>query len=109
MLDMKEIFGKNGVLANALPGYEYRQGQLALAESIWKTLEENPSGAFGDPALLAAEAGTGIGKTLAYLVPAALSGRRVVISTGTLNLQDQIIEKEIPFIKEHIDRDLSVT
>ncbi len=109
MLDMNEIFGRNGVLANTLPGYEYRRGQLALAEAVWRTLEENPSGAFGDPALLAAEAGTGIGKTLAYLVPAALSGRRVVISTGTLNLQDQIIEKEIPFIKEHIDRDLSVT
>ncbi|MBU0479600.1 MAG: ATP-dependent DNA helicase [Proteobacteria bacterium] len=106
---MKDIFGRQGVLAEKLPGYEFRPGQLALAESVWRTLEDRSGRAYGEPGLLVAEAGTGIGKTLAYLVPAALSGQRVVISTGTLNLQDQIIEKEIPFIREHLDRNLEVT
>ena len=106
---MKEIFSAEGMLSRTLPGYEFREGQLILAEKVWRTLEEGSSAVLGDPSLLVAEAGTGIGKTLAYLVPAALSGRRIVVSTGTLNLQDQILDKEVPFIQEHIDPDLSVT
>ncbi|MEN8142108.1 MAG: ATP-dependent DNA helicase [Thermodesulfobacteriota bacterium] len=102
-----EIFGPEGVLARKLPGYEFREGQLQLAEAVLRNLDHSASLSLGEPGLLAAEAGTGIGKTLAYLVPAALSGRRVIVSTGTLNLQDQILEKEIPFIKKHIDPDLT--
>ena len=105
--DMDEVFGPSGILAAQLPGYEFRPGQLQLAETVMNGLAASPAQRGGAPALLAAEAGTGIGKTLAYLVPAALSGRRVVVSTGTLNLQDQILEKEIPFIKKYIAPDLS--
>lgn len=103
--DIRAVFGPDGILAQNLPDYEFRAGQLQLAEEVARSLNE--SNAKGSPALLAAEAGTGIGKTLAYLVPAALSGRRVIVSTNTLNLQDQILEKEIPFIKKHIVPDLT--
>ncbi|MEN8134934.1 MAG: ATP-dependent DNA helicase [Thermodesulfobacteriota bacterium] len=103
--EIKEVFGPEGILARQLPGYEFRRGQLQLAEAVMRSLIDPE--APGVPRLLAAEAGTGIGKTLAYLVPAALSGRRVVVSTGTLNLQDQILEKEIPFIKKYIVKDLT--
>jgi ATP-dependent DNA helicase DinG len=103
-LDLAGIFGPDGLLARRLPGYEFRPGQLELAEAAWRNLTAPPG---HGAALLAAEAGTGIGKTLAYLVPAALSGRRVVVSTATLNLQDQILDKEIPFIREHLDPELT--
>jgi len=102
--ELNRIFGPDGLLARRLQGYEFRPGQLELALAVWRNLT---GPAAGSGALLAAEAGTGIGKTLAYLVPAALSGRRVVISTGTLNLQDQILHKEIPFIREHLDPELT--
>jgi len=105
--EMAEVFGPGGILASLLAGYEFRQGQLELAEAIMDCLTGSAGSGVNVPPLLAAEAGTGIGKTLAYLVPAALSGRRVVVSTGTLNLQDQILDKEIPFIKKHIVPDLS--
>jgi len=98
--ELRTIFGPSGLLAQRLKGYEFRPGQLELAEAVWRNLTGPVAGA---GALLAAEAGTGVGKTLAYLVPAALCGRRVVISTATLNLQDQILHKEIPFIREHLD------
>jgi len=101
---LAEIFAPGGTLARRLPGYECRPGQLAMAEAVWLNLT-GPPGPMAS--LLAVEAGTGIGKTLAYLVPAALSGRRVVISTATLNLQDQILDKEIPFIRKHIDPELT--
>ncbi len=94
-----EVFAPDGVLAEKLPGYEMRQGQNRMAEAIGRTL---------DGGGLAVEAGTGIGKTLAYLLPAVLSGQKVVVSTGTLNLQDQILNKEVPFIRDHIDPGLSV-
>lgn len=103
--EINTVFGPEGILARQLAGYEYRSGQLQLAAAVMRSLSE--AGPGGTPGLLAAEAGTGIGKTLAYLVPAALSGRRVVVSTNTLNLQDQILEKEIPFIKKYIVQDLT--
>lgn len=77
-----------------------------MAEAVRRVLDEGMDSQPGMSALLAVEAGTGIGKTLAYLIPAALSGRKIVVSTGTLNLQDQILDKEIPFIIEHIDPEL---
>jgi ATP-dependent DNA helicase DinG len=104
----KEIFSADGILAHKLPNYEARNGQQEMALAVAQTLSsEDMLNRKGTGMKLAVEAGTGIGKTLAYLVPAALSGQKIIISTGTLNLQDQILNKEIPFIQEHIVPDLS--
>jgi len=76
------------------PNYEFRDGQLRMAEQVAAALSEKKH--------LIVEAGTGTGKTLAYLVPAILSGKRVVISTGTKNLQEQLFFKDIPFLEQHL-------
>src|SRR5918999_747205 len=93
---MLEVFGPDGLIAKAHPEYEYRPGQVEMARAVMR--------AFEDRRHLIVEAGTGTGKTLAYLVPAvaaALGGRgRVVISTGTKNLQEQLMEKDIPFLQQ---------
>jgi len=99
---MADIFAQGGILARKLPGYESRPGQLRMAEAIAATLEPTEEERAGQAGMLAVEAGTGTGKTMAYLVPAILSGQKVVVSTNTLNLQDQILTKEIPFIKKHL-------
>src|SRR6267378_2629415 len=100
---MKEIFGPEGLIARAHPEYEYRPGQVQMAEAVLR--------AFNDKKHLIVEAGTGTGKTLAYLVPAvaaALGGRgRVVISTGTKNLQEQLMEKDIPFLQRVLPKKIS--
>lgn len=104
----EKIFSPQGVLSRRLAGYEARSGQLDMALAVARCLAATTGDHSGpDSSLLAVEAETGIGKTLAYLIPAALSGRRVIISTGTLNLQEQILHKEIPFIKDHVDPDLA--
>ena len=82
------------------PRYEFRQGQLDMAEAV--------ESALADKRHLLVDAGTGTGKTLAYLVPALLSGKRVVVSTGTKNLQEQLFYKDIPFLQKHFDRPLQV-
>jgi len=82
------VLGKHGPLADELPGYEPRPGQIAMARRVAEALE------FDERLLV--EAGTGTGKTLAYLVPAILSGRKVVIATGTRTLQDQIARIDLP-------------
>jgi ATP-dependent DNA helicase DinG len=87
-----ELLGPDGALARALPGYERRPDQLAMAHAVARTIEQRR--------YLVAEAGTGTGKTLAYLVPAALSGRRVVISTATKALQEQIWFRDIPLLRQ---------
>ena len=87
-----KIFGPEGWLARHHPRYEFRAAQLEMAEEVESSLENRRH--------LIAEAGTGTGKTLAYLVPVILSGRRVVISTGTKNLQEQLFFKDIPFLKK---------
>jgi ATP-dependent DNA helicase DinG len=89
---LEEILGPDGRLARALPGYEHRADQLAMAREVERALR--------DRAYLVAEAGTGTGKTLAYLVPAVLSGRRVIVSTATKTLQEQIWGKDIPLLRE---------
>src|SRR5579862_1302183 len=91
---LEKIFGPRGWLAKNHPQYEYRASQLEMAEEVESALENRRH--------LIAEAGTGTGKTLAYLVPAILSGRRVVVSTGTKNLQEQIFFKDIPFLRKHL-------
>jgi ATP-dependent DNA helicase DinG len=105
----QKIFSAGGILSRKLPGFEARSGQLAMAMAVAQSFAGDDSfpTSTGPDRMLAVEAETGIGKTLAYLVPATLSGQKVVISTGTLNLQEQILNKEIPFIKEHIAPQLS--
>jgi len=95
----QEIFKPEGLLSTLLDRYEPRDEQLVMASAVAQTLEGGK---------LVVEAETGIGKTLAYLIPAVLSRQKVVISTNTLNLQEQILQNEIPFIQEHIDPQLSV-
>jgi len=92
---MNKIFGPDGLIAHAHPEYEYRSGQIQMARAVMRAFEERRH--------VIVEAGTGTGKTLAYLVPAvaaALGGRgRVIVSTGTKNLQEQLMEKDIPFLQ----------
>lgn len=83
-----DLLREGGLLAGALPGFEARPGQLAMARRVARAID-------GDERLLV-EAGTGTGKTMAYLLPAILSGRRVVVSTGTRTLQDQIAAVDLP-------------
>ncbi len=93
---MQSIFGPDGLIAKAHPEYEHRPGQIDMAEAVLRAFEQKQH--------LIVEAGTGTGKTLAYLVPAIAaacgSGARVVISTGTKNLQEQLMDKDIPFLQE---------
>ena len=89
---VEAVFAAGGPLARHLPDFEPRDGQLAMAAAVAR--------AFEDGGVLLAEAGTGTGKTLAYLVPAILSRQRVLISTGTKNLQEQIFFKDIPILRE---------
>jgi ATP-dependent DNA helicase DinG len=93
-LTVRQFFGRKGLLSEWHSGYEYREGQLHMAEAVESALAEKKH--------LIVEAGTGTGKTLAYLVPAILSGKRVVISTGTKNLQEQLFFKDIPFLEKHL-------
>jgi len=102
---MQEIFGPEGLIAQAHPEYEYRPGQIDMARAVMRSFEEKRH--------LIVEAGTGTGKTLAYLVPAvssALAGNgRVIISTGTKNLQEQLMEKDIPFLQSILPRRFNAT
>lgn len=102
---MLEVFGPDGLIAQAHPEYEYRPGQVDMARAVMRAFEEKRH--------LIVEAGTGTGKTLAYLVPAvaaALGGNgRVIISTGTKNLQEQLMEKDIPFLQNVLPKAFSAT
>ena len=89
---LEEVLGPGGRLSRALPGWEPRDDQVAMGAAVARAIERH--------GYLVAEAGTGTGKTLAYLVPAALSGRRVVVSTATKTLQEQIWWKDLPLLRE---------
>ena len=89
---MAAALAPGGAVAAAIPAFEPRPAQQALAAAVART--------FADGGTLLAEAGTGTGKTLAYLVPAILSGHRVLISTGTKNLQEQIYFKDLPLLRD---------
>jgi ATP-dependent DNA helicase DinG len=93
---LHQFFAPGGLLSQAHPNYEFRRGQLQMAEAVEKALEERRH--------LIVEAGTGTGKTLAYLLPVIRSGKRVIISTGTKNLQEQLFFKDIPFLEEHLGK-----
>lgn len=105
---LESIFASDGLLAAHVPGYEPRQGQLEMAKAVQCCLEGVVRGS-EEPGknVLVVEAETGIGKTLAYLIPAIQSGKRVVVSTATLNLQDQILKKEIPLVGKIAGREIS--
>src|ERR1700723_1639175 len=87
------IFGPGGLLESRHPGYEFRASQLAMAEVVDAAFQKHQHAVI--------EAGTGTGKTLAYLIPAIRSGRRVVISTATKSLQEQLFQKDVPFLQKH--------
>ena len=96
----RQFFSRHGALSKWHPNYEFRHGQVEMAEAV--------EAALTDKRHLIVEAGTGTGKTLAYLVPALLSGKRVVVSTGTKNLQEQLFFKDVPFLQQHFSRPLKV-
>jgi len=98
---VKRVFAVGGLLAHHLPGFEPRSGQLQMADAVQQllTAAERPEGLEQRARVLVVEAETGIGKTLAYLIPALLCGQRLVVSTATITLQDQILNKEIPLIE----------
>ena len=99
-----QFFAPGGLLSKAHPAYEFRRGQLQMAQAVEEALEEKRH--------LIVEAGTGTGKTLAYLLPVIRSGKRVIISTGTKNLQEQLFFKDVPALERALfpegDRKLSV-
>ena len=90
-ISLYQYFAPGGVLSRTHPAYEFRRGQLQMAQAVEQALEEKRH--------LIVEAGTGTGKTLAYLLPVIRSGKRVIISTGTKNLQEQLFYKDIPFLE----------
>lgn len=100
MLDLKSVFASDGLLSRQIPGFRARAQQLDMAQAIAETIEKN--------GLLVAEAGTGTGKTFAYLVPALLAGGKVIISTGTKTLQDQLFNRDIPSVRTALNVPVSV-
>jgi len=91
MSSLEEVFAPEGALAAAIPGYRERRDQLSMAQAIGAAIDAN--------GVLVAEAGTGTGKTFAYLVPALLSGGKVIVSTGTKTLQDQLYDRDLPAVR----------
>ena len=98
MRSSSDLLGEQGVFADMLEGFTPRSGQQALSSAIEEVIAKNK--------VLIAEAGTGIGKTFAYLVPAIISNRKVIISTGTRHLQDQLFHTDIPLVKKALKVDL---
>src|SRR5204862_6478055 len=91
MSSLERIFAPGGALSTAVPGFKLRRQQLEMAEAIHAAIERQ--------GVLVAEAGTGTGKTFAYLVPALLAGGKVIVSTGTKNLQDQLYHRDLPRVR----------
>jgi ATP-dependent DNA helicase DinG len=100
-LSIESIFSEDGPLAATLPGFEPRNGQQKMAMAVAGAIERGGT--------LLAEAGTGTGKTLAYLIPAILSRQRALVSTGTKNLQEQIFFKDLPTLREALGVDFTAT
>ena len=97
---IKEVFSEQGPLASHSPGYRLRPAQIELAEAVELTIASRST--------LIAEAGTGTGKTWAYLVPALLSGGKVLISTGTRTLQDQLFTRDLPRVRDALSMPVSI-
>tara|TARA_B100000989_G_C19533082_1_gene471480 strand:+ start:5054 stop:6988 length:1935 start_codon:yes stop_codon:yes gene_type:complete len=98
---LQSIFADDGPLAKHIEGFKVRAPQLTLSESIETAIKEQQA--------LIAEAGTGTGKTFAYLVPALLSGKKVIISTGTKTLQDQLFKRDLPIIRDALGLPIKVS
>jgi len=91
MSSLEEVFAPGGLLAAAIAGYRRRADQVEMAQAIGEAIEST--------GVLVAEAGTGTGKTFAYLVPALLAGGKVIVSTGTKTLQDQLYDRDLPAVR----------
>src|SRR4051812_24462229 len=100
MREIRELFDADGPLAAAIPGFATREEQMRMAEAVAHTLRTRSK--------LIVEAGTGTGKTFAYLVPALLSGQRVIVSTGTKTLQDQLYHRDLPAVARAIGRPVRI-
>jgi len=100
MPDISAVFAADGTLARAIPGYRVRPQQVEMAKQIAATIRGNR--------VLVVEAGTGTGKTFAYLAPALLSGGKVIISTGTKTLQDQLFQRDLPAVREALKVSASI-
>jgi len=100
MTRLANVFAPDGLLAEHLTGFTHRDAQEEMAQAVWTAL--------GEGSHLAVEAGTGIGKTFAYLVPVLLWGKRTVISTGTRTLQDQLYDRDLPLLGAAVGRPVSV-
>ena len=100
MQTIADIFAQDGPLASSKPDYSPRPQQVEMAEAIAAALERGES--------IICEAGAGTGKTLAYLLPVLLSGRKALISTGTRHLQDQLFSKDLPLAQEALGRPVNV-
>ena len=96
---VSSVLGENGLMSRAWPGFELRPQQIEMADAVNTTLTQGGH--------LAVEAGTGVGKSFAYLIPAIeqIKNGKVLISTFTITLQEQLIEKDIPFLKEFLHED----
>ncbi len=92
MSDLSEVLGPDGLLSRHIEAFSYRPQQLEMALKVEQVMANS--------GVLITEAGTGTGKTFAYLVPALLSGLKVIVSTGTKNLQDQLYHRDLPLIKD---------
>lgn len=101
MTDLAHIFSPEGPLAETIPGYRLRTQQLEMAQAIEAAIRRS--------GMLVAEAGTGTGKTFAYLVPALLSGGKVIISTGTKTLQDQLFNRDLPAVRDALKVPVTVS
>ena len=98
---LEEVFEPGGVLTQNLPRFENRPSQLQMARAVLSAIRERYP--------LCIEAGTGTGKTLAYLIPVVFSQKRVIISTATKNLQEQLFQKDVPFVRKHLFPDIRAT
>jgi len=98
--EVDQVLGADGLLAQQLNDYAPRQQQIDMARAVSLAIDQQSQ--------LVVEAGTGVGKTFAYLVPALLAGQKTLISTGTRNLQDQLFTSDLPTLRELIGRDLSI-
>jgi ATP-dependent DNA helicase DinG len=100
MGEFAPLLGAQGPLARVIPGFESRREQQVMADWVGEALAER--------SVLAVEAGTGTGKTFAYLVPALLSGRHVIVSTGTRTLQDQLFHRDLPVLSQALGRPVRI-
>lgn len=99
-LALEEIFSEDGILSRAIPGFRSREQQLEMAQAVMRAIE--------NASILIAEAGTGTGKTLAYLIPALTHGGKVIISTGTKTLQDQLFDRDIPMVRKALSAPVTI-